>query len=256
MSTIPKIQVTKNLGTFKNIDVNRDYSNAPSRRRIGRIAASIKKNGFLPSRPIIVTSKFIIVDGQHRVEAARLAGSEVYFIVDTTIPNTAKGIFEAARSLNKDSKDWAKKDYMHGYSSMGNESYKTLEEFCNKYPMFTFTEQLMLLQNSGTKHANKAEFSEGKFNVKNLKTAEKWADNLLQLKPYFEKGYNKSVFVRTLLTIAEKKKEFDFKEFIHKVKLRPNKLVLCGDKRGYSAMIDEIYNYRRSVDEKVDLRIS
>jgi hypothetical protein len=88
--------------------------------------------------------------------------------------------------------------------------------------------------------------------VKNIKKAEEWASYLLELKPYFEKGYNKSVFVRTLLTILEKKKDFKFNEFLHKVKLRPGSLYLCGDKRSYSEMIENIYNFKRS--NKINLR--
>ena len=72
---------------------------------------------------------------------------------------------------------------------------------------------------------------------------------------YFFKGYNKSVFVRTVLTIIEKKKGFKFSEFIYKVKLRPTSLVLCGDKKSYSALIEDIYNYERRENEKLNLRL-
>jgi hypothetical protein len=127
-----------------------------------------------------------------------------------------------------------------------------LEEFGKKFPMFTLTERLMLLQNSGTKHADKRAFADGKFAVGNVKTAELWANYLLELRPYFENGYNKSNFVRTILTIMEKKNEFKFEEFLHKVKIRPTSIKLCGDKKSYAEMIEGIYNYRRS--DKINLR--
>ena len=248
-----KVSHTTNLGMFKFHEVNRDFNKPMSRNRIKRIADSMKKDGLLV-HPVIVTSKFIVVDGQHRIEAARIAGKGVYYIVDTTIPNTPMGIFNAAKGHNKNAKEWGKKDYIHGYAAQGNESYKILEEFGEKFPMFTLTERIMFLSNSGTKHPDKVDFADGRFDVKNLKTAEKWASQVLELKPYFEKGYNKSVFVRTLLTIMEKKKAFKFEEFLHKVKLRPTSIVLCGDKKSYSEMIESIYNYRRRDDDKLNLR--
>lgn len=248
-----KVSHTTNLGMFKFHEVNRVFTTSMSKNRIKRISDSMKKNGLL-LHPIIVTSKFIVVDGQHRLEAARIAGKGLYYIVDTSIPNTAEGIFNAAKFHNKDAKEWGKKDYIHGYAAQGKESYKVLEEFASKFPMFTLTEQIMFLSNSGTKHPEKSDFADGKFDVKNLKTAEKWANQVLELKPYFEKGYNKSVFVRTLLTIMEKKKGFKFDEFLHKVKLRPTSIVLCGDKKSYAEMIESIYNYRRRDDDKLNLR--
>jgi hypothetical protein len=112
----------------------------------------------------------------------------------------------------------------------------------------------MLLQNSGTRHVDKQDFADGKFIVGDMDKAKEWANNLLQLKPYFEKGYNKSVFVRTLLTIMEKKSDFKFEEFLHKVKLRPSSIFMCGDKKSYAEMIEDIYNYKRRTDEKLNLR--
>ena len=211
------------------------------------------EDGLLPI-PIIVTSKFYVVDGQHRLGAAKIAGKGIFFIVDKSIPNTSKGIFDAAKKINKNSKEWSKKDYIHGYSAQGKESYSILEKFGEKYPMFSLTERMMLLGNSGTKHPDKSDFANGKFEIKDVKVAEEWAEYLLKLKPYFEKGYNKSVFVRTILTVMEKKKEFNFDEFLRKVKLRPGSIYLCGDKKSYLDMIEEIYNFKRYNSNKINLR--
>jgi disulfide oxidoreductase YuzD len=248
-----KILYTTNLGMFKFSDVNRALDNPESKNRIKRIAESMKTDGLLP-HPIVVTSKMIIVDGQHRVKAAEISNTGVYYLVDESIPSTSRGIFNAAKKYNRDAKVWSKADYIHGLSAQGNENYKILEEFGKKYPMFSLTERMFLLLNSGTKNVDRTDFANGKFKIGSLETADKWANYLLQLRPYFEKGYNKSVFVRTLLTILEKKPEFNFEEFMKKVKLRPASIFLCGDKKSYARMIEEIYNYRRRNDEKLNLR--
>ena len=242
---------TKDLNKFRFHEVNRKTTTPISTNRIKAIALSMKENGVFID-PVIITTKGWIIDGQHRVEAARITGKGIYYIVDETIPNTTKGIFDAARKYNQHAKVWGKGDYINGFAVQGNESYEKLEVFRQKFPQFTLTEQLMLMSNSGTNCIDKKDFAEGKFQVKNIKKAEEWAGHLLELKPYFEKGYNKSVFVRTLLTILEKKKEFKFEEFLHKVKLRPGSLYLCGDKRSYSEMIENIYNFKRS--NKINLR--
>lgn len=243
------VKFTQNLGMFKIHNVNREIDTP----RVKRITKSMKMDG-LKLVPIIVTSNYVVVDGQHRLHAAKEAGKGIYFLVDNTIPNTTKGIFEAARKFNQNMKEWGKKDYIHGFCEQGNASYKVLDDFSKEFPMFSLTERIMLLQNSGTRHADKQEFADGKFTVKNITVAREWANNLLQLKPYFEKGYNKSVFVRTILTIMEKKPDFKFDEFLHKVRLRPGSIYMCGDKKSYAVMIEDIYNYKRKTTEKLNLR--
>jgi hypothetical protein len=249
-----KVLFTTNLGMFKFHEVNRDFETAESKNRIKRIAENMLLHGVLPIPIIVTKNKFYVVDGQHRLNAAYTAGKGIYYIVDETIPETAKGIFDAAKGMNRDAKVWGKVDYIHGLAKQGNQNYKLLEFFGEKYPMFSLTERIMLLMNSGSKSVDKVDFADGKFEITNLKKAEQWAGYLLELKPYFDKGYNKSVFVRTMLTILEKKKEFKFDEFLHKVKLRPTSIKVCGDKKSYAEMIEEIYNYKRKSDEKLNLR--
>jgi hypothetical protein len=109
----------------------------------------------------------------------------------------------------------------------------------------------MLLQNSVTS-IKRDNFDSGNYVVRNEKKGRLWGQHLLELKPYFEKYYNKSIFVRGFIKIISNKKEFVFEEFLHKVKLRPNMLVPCGTTEQYIEMIENIYNYKRS--NKVNLR--
>jgi hypothetical protein len=265
------ILYTTNLDMFQRVDVNREITDSQSVNEIKGISENMKVNGYRYTEPIIVSRKASvnirengelvlengkhgIADGNHRWSAAKLAGVGVYYVIDEDIPMTQKGLFDAFLRYNEWKKKVRKNDYIHGYSQMGNENFQILEQFGQKYPMFSLTERMMLLQNSGTKHPSTESFQKGKFEIANLKTAEKWANYLLDIKPYFEKGYNKSNFVRAILTIAEKKKGFKFEEFIHKVKLRPGSIYLCGDKSSYSIMIEDIYNYRRRENEKLHLR--
>lgn len=249
-----KVLFTTNLGMFTFHEVNRDFETARSKNRIKRIAESMKRDGVKPIPIIVTRGKFYVVDGQHRLNAALEAGTGIYYIIDESIDETPAAIFKAAQEMNRDAEVWNKADYIHGLANQGNQNYKLLQFFGEKYPMFSLTERIMLLMNSGSKSVDKVHFADGKFEIANLKKAEQWAGYLLELKPYFDKGYNKSVFVRTMLTILEKKKEFKFEEFLHKVKLRPTSIKLCGDKKSYAEMIEEIYNYKRKTDEKVNLR--
>ena len=250
---IPKIQFTTNLGMFKISEVNRDFTTPRSTRRIKRISQSMKEVGFLPTQPITIAPSGHVVDGQHRLQSAKELGIGVYYMVDTTIKNSTASIFQAAVRQNESQESWSKNDYIKGYVARGNKNYVTLKEFMNEFPMFSMTECMMFLQNSGTKHCSKVSFSQGLFQVENLEKAKQWATDILQLEPYFKDGYNSSVFVRTMLTIMEKEPNFSWDNFIHKVKLRPSMIHRCGDKKSYSMMIEDLYNYRNR--EKLNLRL-
>jgi hypothetical protein len=246
----PKIGYTTNLGMFKFSKVNRRFNEPVSVNRIKKISESMVSDGLLVI-PITVTSKFIIVDGQHRVQAAKAVGCGVYFIVDETIANTEKAIFERACILNSLHKDWGKNEYINGLSQRGNENYQKLEEFRKEFPMFSLTECIMLLFNSGTKGIDKTSFARGKFQIVSYEKAVEWANNILSLKPYFEKGYNRSNFVRAIMTIVEKLPQFDFQRFYHKMLLNPSKMKLCGDKKTYYQMIEDIYNFKSRNDDRL-----
>lgn len=243
-----------NLDRFRFHDVNREIDDTISKREIREMAEDMKVNGFRFTEPIVVTKNFWIIDGQHRVEAAKAAGVGIYYVIDESVANSPKAIFEAFLIYNRHKKVVRKNDFVHGYSAMGNENFQILQQFGEKYPMFSMTERMLLLRNSGTKNPSKESFQNGKFEIGDVKKAEKWANYLLELKPLFEKGYNKSNFVRAMLTILEKKKQFKFDEFLHKVKLRPSSIYLCGDRRSYCEMIEDIYNFKRRESEKLNLR--
>ena len=246
------IVFTTNLGIFKYHEANRDFNNPQSQNRIKRITDSMITDGLLP-HAIVVTSKFYVVDGQHRLEAAKIAGKGIWFMVEDSIPNTAKGIFNAAKKYNRDAKAWGKSDYVHGLAKQGNENYQQLIDFRKKYPMFSQTEAEMFLTNSGTKSIGRADFADGKFKVKDIDKAEMMANNILKLAPFF-KDYDSSVFVRTMLTIIEKKPEFDFDRFLHKVNLRPGMLKKQGNKESYVLLIEDIYNFSVRASDRLNLR--
>jgi hypothetical protein len=243
------VHFTKDLSKFNLHNVNREVK-APKVRRLKNL---MNADG-VKLVPIIVNKNFDVIDGQHRLVAARETGNGIYYLVDNSIPTSSKGIFDAARKFNQSMNEWSKKDYIHGFCVQGLEDYKTLDEFTKEFPMFSLTECIMLLQNSGTRHVAKDVFSDGRFKVVNLNIARKWANHLLQLKPYFEFGYNKSLFVRAFIDILSSRPEFDFESFLHKVQLRPGSIYLCGDKVSYRIMIENIYNYKRANDKKINLR--
>ena len=52
----------------------------------------------------------------------------------------------------------------------------------------------------------------------------------------------------------EKKPEFSFDRFLHKVNLRPGMIKKQGDKDSYKLMIEDIYNFKANSNDRLNLR--
>lgn len=240
---INKVFQTKNYAMFKFRNDNRDIIES----HVKKLTKDMLENGWVRGSVAIVNEKNEVIDGQNRIKAAIAAGIPVDYIIVR-----GAGQREIIGN-NKITKPWNIETYMEHHVKQGNSNYAELKKFMVEYPMFKFTEATMFL-NNGLNSAERGSFESGEWKHKDIKVGKKWADQILEIKPYFEKYYNRAIFVRAMVKVMSKKTEFSFDEFLHKIKLRPTMLRPCGTVDQYVEMIEEIYNYRRRNDEKVNLR--
>jgi hypothetical protein len=86
--------------------------------------------------------------------------------------------------------------------------------------------------------------------VKSVKEAEKIIEKIFLLEPYYD-GYKRRTFVYTMYKLLHNP-NFEFTEFLQKLKIQPTALQHCTEVAQYIALIEEIYNYKRR--DKVNLR--
>ena len=250
---VNKVYKTSDLSIFKQIDGNR----IPNLQHVKRLADSIRVYG-MKCNPILVNEKMEVIDGQHRLMAAKEANSFVYYII---IPGYH---LKEVQTLNLNQKNWTKKDFMEGYANMGIESYVKLRNFVNKNDDFGFSDCVALCSNvttgvnltivntiRGGVKKNQAEIIEsGTWKGKDFNLAQEWANKIRMIKPYYL-GYNRTGFVGTMIGLLQKE-NFDFNDFMHKIRLQPTALVDCASRDQYRTLIEDIYNYKRR--EKISLR--
>lgn len=248
-SPVNKVYVTKDLGMFSSIDGNR----VPNLIHVKRLTESLRKYG-MKCNPILVNEKMQVIDGQHRLLAAKEVKSEVYFII----------IFGSnltdVHTLNLNQKNWSKKDFMEGYANMGLKSYIKLRDFVKKNEDYTFMDCIAFCNNTssicattnktGQKKSGQYIFEEGTWLGKDFNLGQEWANKIRMIKPYYI-GYNRSVFVGAMIILFQHP-DFDFNEFMHKVRLQPTALVDCANRDQYKTLIEDIYNFKRR--DKVNLR--
>ena len=241
---VNKVYKTDDLSIFKQINGNR----VPNLQHIKRLADSIRVYG-MKCNPILVNERMEVIDGQHRLMAAIEAGSFVYYIIINGYS------LDEVHTLNLNQKNWTKKDFLQAYANMNIQPYVKLNNFVDKNDDFTLPVCIAFCNNTtDSSHnrlgENKTSFEDGTWEGKDFDLAQDWANRIRMIKPYY-KGYNNSSFVGTMITLF-RNENFDFNEFMHKLRIQPTALVDCVNREQYKTLIEDIYNYKSR--NKISLR--
>tara|TARA_R110001606_G_scaffold389707_1_gene556045 strand:- start:81 stop:854 length:774 start_codon:yes stop_codon:yes gene_type:complete len=233
--------ITEDLDRFELMRGNRP----PNPQHVEHLAKNIEKFGML-CNPILVNEDMQVIDGQHRLLAAKKIGVSIYYII-------VKGYnLEQVKALNLKQKNWTKIDFLNSYADMGIESYVFIRQFMQRH-LFILNTCLILLEarastNTYRGTGTSGKFKEGTVKLGDIKKAELYAEQLKILQSYHNL---KGRFNAIMITIL-KNKNFVFSEFLSKLKLQPTALVECATGEQYKQLIEHIYNYRRH--NKVNLR--
>jgi hypothetical protein len=236
-----QVHTTKDYSLFKTLNGNRDVNQL----HLTRLKESMKKNHL--TTIIMVNEKFEIIDGQHRFLISQELKLPINYIISKNY-----GLAEV-QILNANMKNWTIVDYVNGYCDLGFKDYEIYREFINEYG---FTNQVALFLLSGEFACGTSEvsistkFKEGKFKINDLNNSKKMADKIMMIEPYY-KGFLRRSFIYALIGMF-KNENFEFTEFLAKLKQQPTTLQDCTNVSQYKSLIEEIYNYRRR--EKVNLR--
>lgn len=224
-----EILSTKNYSQFKILDCNRSLEDA----HVKKLIKAIEEKNLLALNPITVNERMEVIDGQHRLKAAKMLRVPIYYQISNTV--TAEDIF----ALNSNKKNWNPHDYLKFYCANGKTDYTVISDFLTKYPQFPLSPSLQILAPT-TANASK-KFREGLFKVENITSAEAIADQLSELGKTHDFAFN-STFIRAYVTITQIK-GFDFNRLARQIAKQPLSFVPCVNKDQYRDMMERLYNY-------------
>ena len=148
-----QIKQSSDFTIFKKIEGNRLIKQS----HINKLVLSIQEKNLLHLKPIIVNKDFYILDGQHRLEAARICNVPIFYI---QIDSSA---FREMSNLNHNQLNWSFKDYMNFFSTiLKNENYIKLNKLCNTYEL-DVNSILLFAGEVYTKKEFKTKFFKGDF---------------------------------------------------------------------------------------------
>lgn len=246
-TVVSHIFSSNDYSQFKTLEGNRNVNSL----HVKRLKDSFQKNYLIS--PILVNQQFQIIDGQHRFEAAKQLGLPINYAIQNDY-----GVDEV-KTLNTNTKNWNRIDYLVSYCTTGHPEYLKFKEFMSMFPELSPNCCTVLLTNKNNgvlkrvklkkserlKVAQKSysikDFENGSLVIPDFNNSVENAKKIMKIKPYYS-GYNRVVFIRAMVALF-KRDNFDFNTFMKKMELNPTALKHCVSIAQYIDLIENIYNY-------------
>lgn len=257
------IYKTKNYQIFKKHKNNRNINNL----HVIDLIESIKKVNNLKHNPLFVNKKMEILDGQHRLEAAKALNLDIYLTIkgDTGIygensfqyyvannandpedPTDLRDIIE----LNNNNKYWDINNFLQTFIDSGNINYIKFKEFMQNNGIDMAT-MLILFACTGKAYQK---FKDGDFTFPEgpkVLSIEKALSNIRIIQNILfssnltkDNGYYKRFkFVQGLIKVS-KLENFIWETLIKKIKENLSTVHICHTVGDYAQLFVDIYNYQ------------
>lgn len=238
-----KIEKTSEYSIFKKHENNR----ALSESNVNSLVFSIKSQNLLSFRPILVNERMEIIDGQHRLEAAKRLELEIFYQIKKDSSH------EDIVLLNNNQKIWEFNDYLNYYCSLGNQEYIKLKEFIKQRGLIPREAKNIMTQNSGGfmykkfkngifKFFSKEELYIVDLLISNVKVVLEDITRYLPSSPSFIDSFR----LRTALMSIIKNPQCNFEVIRSKIAYKADSLRACATSHGYYMMLRDIYNWKNS----------
>jgi hypothetical protein len=229
---------TNDLNQFKVLEGNRPVNLA----HVKRLVDSIAVNGYLLN-PIIVNKHNEIIDGQHRLQAAKECSSHIWVLVNPEAKLKDAVIF------NANSSDWSAKDYLNSYCDLGFEHYITLRKFYNANSDFSLSNCIELT--SKPESGRDKIFKDGLYKYRPDNKAEYIFNGIRKIIHLIPEA-KLSNYLRAI-EICLNNPQFDFNYFIKKVNNYPAEYRKNSHLSVIIANIEHIYNFRNQGHTRIIL---
>lgn len=235
-----KIATTKNFNQFKTVTGNRQITET----HVKRLMASIGRKNLLPFAPILVNENMEVIDGQHRLEAAKLLGLEITYII-------APGArIKDVQLLNAHQKQWTLEDYAESYALQGYEDYQVLKSFYQNQDLPVSIAVWLLTKDSwGGGHMMK--FKEGGFTITSMDEAYEVADKIKMFVEHTTPQVRRSKgFVRAI-RILLRTKQVNWERMKDKLEIYAHQLPSYQSSKDYLRAIEDIYNFKQQKPARI-----
>lgn len=223
------MECTVNYSIFKEFSSNREVD----KKHVNKLMVAINKRNLLHVNPIVVDEYMRVVDGQHRLAAAKELGVPIYYVKDSINRLDIS-------MLNSNQKNWTAMDYINFWTVEKNEAYLKLSGLINHYPDVAISALLTLSNGEGKRDIN--QLREGHLDVSNIGHCREVCDLCVELNKRFQKDFVFDSRFPLALSVVLNAENFKKETLFEKIAVSPREWVPCHTKKQYIEMIVEIYN--------------
>jgi hypothetical protein len=243
-TTIPKIQASKDYALFHP---NPKFQRKFNRKRVRQLSLSMKSDGYWKAEPVSVFrkgGKLFINSGHHRIEASKLAGVAVHYIIEDEWP-VHRMVREGA-VVNQQS--WTPAEAASAYAEAGMKDYITLLYYIAVG--IPIKEAASMLYGESAASGNVGKYvKDGTFKVhdiKHIKQVVAIRDDVVNSNP--EAASRAFIAaISTLLALPD----FNPRQLVSRMTTNPGLLEKRSTRDQMLDQIEEIYNFRSK--EKTNL---
>lgn len=220
---------TTDYSQFADINANREVDT----RHVRALMKAIQETNLLHLNPIIVNTKMEVIDGQHRLAAAKELELEVFYLIDDQIGKTH------IAKLNSNQKNWTMLDYVNYYAVEKIPEYLELSDLINRNPHLPVTTLIRLIGKETNNLIRK--FKEGSLDVSNRDRADliiAHVDQVRNLGIEFAYDRNFIMAIKDVMLVEG----YDADQFLAKLRANRLDLVKASKKVQYLQQIEQIYN--------------
>lgn len=233
---IPQIYVTKDYGRFQELPGNRtvDYNH------VKRLKREMEANReLLASNPILVNEHLGVIDGQHRLAAAKELDLPLYYLV-------SKGAsIDHTRHLNSTQKRWTLLDFAQSYADSKHPAYVEFLKMHERYPDIAPSILQVYLQGSQRKDSTDS-FRRGEFQIDDLETAKVNVERLSQVMKRTHNAKMTKATAVSLLALMSTPDNFNFDVFLQKLDKEAARERFTSGRTVKEALrsIEDVYNFQ------------
>lgn len=230
-----KVNKTNNYEMFKFRSDNRD--GGVNRSHVDKIKRSISAKNMLDLVPITVNEDMEIMDGQHRLVAAKELGVDIYYQVEKNLE--AKDII-----LMNINKAWAISDFFNFHVKNHHPEYLKLKKFIDENQVGLRVALRMLI---GTQHEKLYDFKTGNY-VHSIEGIEQQWDAIWQTIGYIRKMNGNGAYLTSSrfwmsLYALVNNPNFDMKKWMENLAKMVDKVRPMVSTKDYKYLFMRIYNW-------------
>ncbi|MGI4871474.1 MAG: CHC2 zinc finger domain-containing protein [Janthinobacterium lividum] len=219
-------------------------------KHVRKLVDMIQKHNLLHLKPLDVTPDLGVIDGQHRLEAARELGLPIFYKVGQQLSDAD------ISTLNMAGKNWTGGDWLKYHAVKGKPAYVALADFMQRHPRLSFSNAKIMLTGNGGGGHKADDFRAGQWDgaeEAQIALAEQVAELVEHIAtdvPTF-KAPAHTGFVTVLYHCLASVEGFDAKEMLRKILAQPRSLVTCASHKQWLQMLGEIYNHGTRAENRI-----